>query len=316
MRKLKTWLAIDALTICYTAKNSGVIRQLFNMGSGKKDFGDFYLFCRKDKKQYKRDCVYDICYNNKKVSDLHSCKIGTLSFNRKPHEYTKEFYFFIKLSNKALYNGDFWCISYVSQHIGLTFHNFTKIEIDLDTEYNPLRLYEDFKSMGRLPKAKAGETPKKLLVKTIYNGKAVDWNSEKEIVKRQIKGLYYYHLADSHALNEKTLYVEPTKGEAFMKIYNKSNEVEWHSGKDYILEKYGNPSQLYRIELTVFSEEIKEYIKLYKAIQLNPLAIFQKRHILRLFKLYAHRLLRWNVGGVVVDFTDIYKPQKTTFLAL
>lgn len=299
MRHLTNWLAIDALTLCYTPKTKSIQQQLFSIGGGR-NFGDFYLI--RTYNQVSRNYAYEIRYQDALGIDS---ALGVMSFNIKPYEFTNEFYVWIKLNNKALYDGDWWCLSYVSQVLGLVFHNFSRMEISIDTNGNPLRLYENLKGLGKLPKP---------LAKTIYNSRVVDWNAPKEIVKRQIRGLRYNHLADSDTLSEKTLYVEPKKNEAFLKIYNKKNEIESESGKYYIMEKYGNPKQLYRIELTAFSEDIKEYTRKHKDIKLNPIALFQEKHILGIFKMFSRRLLRWNIGrGLGFSFADIYNPQKCSF---
>lgn len=304
MRNVRGWLAIDALTICYTPKSLDVLERLASIEVSQTiDYVDFTLL----RVEGERDCTYRIYYANERGENK---AMGTLSFNLKEDRLANEYLAWIRAENETLYNGDFWCVSYVAQVIGLVFHNFTTLDIAIDTNRNPLRIIELFKTLGK----------KDERITTIINGKAIDWGKPLERLLADAKGANYITPFVTNLLSCRTLSIRPIKAKkdkskgATLTIYNKANEVEQESGKQYILEKYNNPTYLWRTEIHLNNEQIKDYVKEHEELASNPHAIFLREHLLGLFYRNINSIIRWRIGRDKIGWEHIYEPQQIATL--
>lgn len=304
MKNVKGWLAIDALTICYTPTSIEVLERLANVEILHiVEYDDFTLL----RVEGERDCTYRIYYANEQGE---SKAMGTLSFNMREDRLANEYLVWIRVENETLYNTDFWCISYVAQVLGLVFHNFTTLDIAIDTTRNPLRIIEAFKMLGK----------KDDRVTTIINGKAIDWSKPLDRLLADTRGANYIHPFITNLLTYRTLSIRPCKAigdkskGATLTFYNKANEVEQESGKQYIMEKYGNPMHLWRTEIHLNNEQIKAYIKEREELASNPHGIFTKRHLLGLFYRYINSIIRWRIGRDVIGWEHLFNPSSVILL--
>ena len=60
-----------------------------------------------------------------------------------------------------------------------------------------------------------------------------------------------------------------------VQTYDKAAEISNASDKQYILERYGNPKKLYRTEVHLNAEDIKNYVE-HRNIQYTPLILFDE----------------------------------------
>jgi hypothetical protein len=130
--------------------------------------------------------------------------------------------------------------------LGMVFHNITMVDLAKDFTINPVtiikKLYKDTSTI------------------TIINGKAV---KDRKMI---IAGVSQSYSVSLDRLKNPTLYFKQAKAihnkskGIVVTAYNKMAEIE-ESGKDYILEFYGNPKRLNRLEVHLNSQEISDYFK-------------------------------------------------------
>ena len=104
-------------------------------------------------------------------------------------------------------------------------------------------------------------------ITTIINGKAIKDR------KKTLPNVNLVYSTSLDRLKGMTVYVKQAKAAhdkskgITIQAYNKLQEIEEASKKEYIKEFYGNPNKLYRIEVHLNNEEIKDYCKSHNTYQ-------------------------------------------------
>lgn len=161
---------------------------------------------------------------------------------------------FLELYNSSLYSrlgedksekvNGLNCVPYVVIPMGLRIHNVTELEIAADCNRNPIpiirKLIVDYNSFDM-----------------IVNGKRVTDEN------RTLAGYCEIH-GRSRAKVDRvpTLCFAQSKSDGLkLKMYNKTNEIEQASGKEYITDwnKFGRHS-IHRIEVTIKNEDYKQWL--------------------------------------------------------
>ena len=75
-------------------------------------------------------------------------------------------------------------------------------------------------------------------------------------------------------------------------VYRMLTEISNASDKQYILEHYGNPKRLYRTEVHLNAEDIKNYVERI-GIQYTPLILFDEAILEGMFFHYLGSVIRF-----------------------
>ena len=153
----------------------------------------------------------------------------------------------ISLNNQTLYTKDQYNLGFIATKLGLEPHNITTLDLCKDTPFNV------GKSVRKLIKDKT--------VTTILNGKRIKDRDEDRpeityITSGSLNKTDKYmtvNVKQKNAIKDKNRGVTVT-------TYDKVAEVQNSSGKDYILNYYGNPQKLYRTEVHLNNQEVKDYL--------------------------------------------------------
>ena len=88
--------------------------------------------------------------------------------------------------------------------------------------------------------------------------------------------------------------------------YNKHNEIMHKSNKYYILDYYGNPSKLYRLEVRLNNADIRKLSKMCK-IELSEDIIFDEHRLDELYLKALHSLLRFTHSRKKLDWQMLFE---------
>ena len=247
-RVCKRKIQIDALTACYEMRSPYLYEELSNLEYGERyDVCEFWVV--RTKARY-FNYAFTIWLNDGE-SDI---AFGTLKYdiaggnetsNKFPNGMRKVW---ISLDNAALYGDDIHNIFYIEQMLGLGFHNTTSLDLCLDTPFciaNQIKTYIHNSD-----------------VTTILNGKRI---KDRDADRPEISYVYSGSLNNQNKyltvnVKQKDAIKDKTKG-VTVTVYDKKTEVANSSGKQYVLDYYGNPKTLYRTEVHLNNEDVNAYIK-------------------------------------------------------
>lgn len=228
-------IAIDELKICYVAHQDSML-VLENVEVG--DYLDYlnYRFYRLTNERFRY--YYD-------VFDAEG-EVAQLKFGHYTDADDAEHYVFLRVLNPILYQAErMHRLLALPDAMGLYFNNYTAIDLAFDTNTNVTTL---IKKMMRDEE-----------VTTIFNGKAV--KDRKGI----LQGVTFEYSTTLQRLHYPTITFKQRKAIAkkdegvTVQAYDKKAEIENRSDKQYILEYYGNPKRLYRLEVRLRYRELKEF---------------------------------------------------------
>lgn len=273
---------IDALRLCYVAEPS-LLQELssFNIKTIRK-FGDFTLArVAADRFEF-----FFIIYLNAEGSRV---EIGSLKFGR--YGAVDSLYVYYQVQNEILYDrGLLDQALRFPDLLGLYFNNFTAIDIALDHKKNFSAI---IKRMMRNEK-----------ITTILNGKAI--KDRKEL----IKGVSFDYTSSLSRLHCPTITIKQAKAARnkskgiTIQSYDKKAEIETQSGKDYILNQYGNPRHLSRLEVRLSYANLKGYFSRLGQPQ-TIAALFDTAVLEDLFFFSLSSVLRFSRGRKPLAWKDI-----------
>ena len=87
-------------------------------------------------------------------------------------------------------------------------------------------------------------------------------------------------------------------------IYDKSAEISNSSGKQYIFEHYDNPKRLYRTEVHVNADDIKNYMER-QGIDYNPLFLFDEATLEDMFFHFLGSVIRFQSSKSDVSWSHL-----------
>ena len=228
-------IKIDELRICYVADEES-LRDLMAVEAGKfiDSFGYRFYRIINDRFCY----FYDIVLDGEQV--------GHIKFGHYTDLNDGVLYVYYKIFNAVLYDHDiFTRMLELPTLLGLVFNNFTAIDLAYDASVN-------FPSLIR--KMMRDEK-----VTTIINGKAVI------DPKCLVQGVTIDYSTTLKRLVHPTITIRQKKAISnknegiTIQAYDKKAEVLNKSNKQYILDYYGNPKRLYRLEVRLPYRELKDY---------------------------------------------------------
>ena len=247
-RVCKRKVMIDALTVCFEVENHYHFDRISSLDFGETyDLYEFQLV-RIEGRYY--DNVYTITY----MDDDTEIEFGQLKFNISRGSESGNLHengnlkVWISLNNQTLYTKDLYNLGFIATKLGLEPHNITTLDLCKDTPFNV------GKSLRKLIKDKTATT--------ILNGKRVkDRNEDRpEITYTSSGSLNKNDKYMTVNVKQKNAVKDKSKG-ITLTTYDKAAEVKNSSGKDYILNFYGNPKNLYRTEVHLNNQEVKDYLE-------------------------------------------------------
>ena len=261
-RVCKRPIQIDALTICYEVVHPCYYEQLSNLDYGEcLDMYEFRLY-RTDGRYF--DNVYAIrLWNGTRDIEWGYLKFNLARGDEQSNTHTSGLRkVWMSLNNETLYTDDFHFLTYIEQRLGLEFHNVTSLDLCLDTPF----------SISPLVKAYLHRKD----VITILNGKRIlDRDEDRAEISYTTSGsLNKQDKYKTVNIKQRNAIKDKTKG-VTVQTYDKAAEISNASDKRYILEYYGNPKRLYRTEVHLNADDIKNYIE-HKDDQYTPLILFDE----------------------------------------
>ena len=278
-RVCKRPIQLDAVSLCYEVVHLYYYEQLSSLNYGECfDMDEFRLY-RTEGRYF--DNVYSIRLDN------GTCDIdwGVLKFNlargdEQSNTHTsgnRKVWF--SLNNETLYSKDIHFLTYIEQRLGLEFHNVTSLDLALDTPF----------CVSPLVKAYLHNKD----VTTILNGKRItDRDEDRPEISYTTSGsLSKQDKYKTVNIKQRNAIKDKSNG-ITVQTYDKVAEISNASDKQYILERYGNPTRLYRTEVHLNAEDIKNYVKR-KDIQYTPFILFDKATLEDMFFHFLGSVIRF-----------------------
>ena len=278
-RVCKRPIQIDALTLCYEVEQPYYYEQLSNLDYGEcLDLCEFQLY-RTEGRYF--DNVYAIHLHN----STRNIEWGYLKFNLARGDEQSNTHtsgnrkVWMSLNNETLYTDDFHFLTYIEQRLGLGFHNVTSLDLALDTPF----------SVSPLVKAYAHNKN----VITILNGKRITDRDEDrpELTYTTSGSLNKQGKYLTVNIKQRNAIKDKSKGITVL-TYDKAAEISNASDKKYILEHYGNPKHLYRTEVHLNAEDIKNYVER-RDIDYTPLILIDEATLEDMFFHFLGSVIRF-----------------------
>lgn len=300
MRKKKSTISVDKLTLCYRATDE-VINKL-NEYDELIDSDDCFTLVRvpSDEALFANSFHIMISYGGSGRS--HHKKFATLKTKLRSMGDNKVNYVWLYIENWVfyevfgIYDGSKcnWlsCVDYIADELGLSLNNITDLHIALDTSINFAK---------KIKHAQFNDD-----YEVILNGKV---RSDK---KKVLDEILHIQTGDQCRLRTLTICINPKKQDGLsLKAYDKKKELE-KSNKDYIPQWNGLKDRDYRVELTIKNEHLKEFYQwkgetVPDELLMTTLAS-QSQSQDMLFDMlcyFSNRLLRFRYGGKVISIFQL-----------
>ena len=93
--------------------------------------------------------------------------------------------------------------------------------------------------------------------------------------------------------------------------YDKLAEIRNISGKNYILELYGEPKKLHRLEVHLNNDDIKDYFNK-SGEELNIGILYNEKFLFGLFYSTLESLIRFERKGKIIEWWDVLEKRVIT----
>ena len=270
------------MKICYTATPDDLNELMsIEIGSSMELYG--YRFCRAISDRFRY--YFEVWKNDEQVAWLKYGLYTDLS--------TAKHFIYYKINNQVLYTPDqLNVILELPEKFGFVFNNYTAIDLALDSNVNFTSLIK------RMIRNKA--------VTTIINGKAIKDR------KQVLQGVSFQYSTSLDRLKHAAITIKQKKAISNKKngivvqAYDKKAEVEQNSEKRYILDFYGQPKRLYRLEVRLHYQELKDY---FSKITGEPIIkTMSDQDLLQdLFYYHLSAVLRFTQGRKKLDWPTLIK---------
>ena len=290
-------ISADKVKLCYTLYENSPLYQLMEapLEIYELPHWDFRLE-RTEGKYY--NYIYKIIYlertSNNPNSEYDMQCYGTLRWGLKADkEGEMSGFVWIKIDNKQLYLNYNYNIpnrliylDYIEGMLGLKFHNLTRLDLAFDDTRNlSKRLIRAIRDENLIP---------------IVNGTKV---TDRD---KLLEDILYIGVGSCRRIKEYSLIVQQKNGDLRLSAYNKKREIESNSGKHYIIEANGNPNFLFRLEVRVNGDTLREYFQ-HLGIEYNSMLFCREGFLWRLFLDFSNRVLRFQTvkGRQTLDVLDV-----------
>lgn len=290
-RVCKRPIQLDAAVLCYEVVHPYYYEQLSSLDHGKSLVIDEFRLYRTEGRYF--DNVYAIRLDN----GTRDIEWGFLKFNlargdeqNNTHASGNRKVWF-SLNNETLYSKDIYFLTYIEQRLGLEFHHITSLDLCLDTPF----------SVSPLVKAYLHNKD----VTTILNGKRIKDRDENrpEISYTTSGSLNKQDKYKTVNIKQRNAIKDKSRGITVLS-YDKAAEISNASNKQYILDYYGNPKKLYRTEVHLNAEDIKNYVERI-GIQYTPLVLFDEATLEGMFFHYLGSVIRFQSRNIDVSWKHL-----------
>lgn len=283
-------LNIDALRLCYEITDPHNIDIVRTSDIGEEvDFMYFYLR-RIEGKHFK--FVYEIRYSDAGIDKLFGeLRLGINDDkeenNRHPNGFSKAW---ISIDNHVLYSDEIYYLEFIENNLGLELHNITTLDLCLDLSNDIARM------IRKLIRNKK--------ITTILNGKKIiDRSQDRPEITYISSGNMDKDKYLTVCVKQKKAMKDKSRGST-LTAYNKKAEIANSSSKKYIEEFYGNPDKLYRLEVHLNNDEVKEYLNRTRQ-KLSFYSLVDVKFLLRLFNQTINSLIRFEHEGKKLEWDDL-----------
>ena len=290
-RVCKRPIQIDALTICCEVVHPYYYEQLSTIDYGEcLDMNEFRLYRTEGR-------YFDNVYAIRLWNGTQDIEWGYLKFNLARGDEQSNTHtsgkrkVWMSLANETLYTDDFHFLTYIEQRLGLEFHNVTSLDLCLDTPFSISPLIKVYLH--------------KKDVTTILNGKRIiDRDEDRAEISYTTSGsLNKQDKYKTVNIKQRNAIRDKSKGITVL-TYDKAAEISNASDKQYILEHYGNPKRLYRTEVHLNAEDIKNYVEL-SGNQYTPLILFDEAFLEGMFFYYLGSVIRFQSRKIDVSWEHL-----------
>ena len=286
-------ISADKIKLCYTLYEDAPLFQLMEtpLEIYELPHWDFHLE-RTEGKYY--NYIYKIIYLERTSNNLNSeydmqC-FGALRWGLKADkEGEMSGFVWIEIDNKQLYlnynyntHNRLVYLDYIEGMLGLKFHNLTRLDLAFDDTRNlSKRLIRAIRDENLIPIV----------------------NTDRD---KLLEDILYIGVGSCRRIKEYSLIVQQKNGDLRLSAYNKKREIESNSGKHYIAEANGNPNYIFRLEVRVNGDTLREYVQ-HLGIEYNPMLFCNEDFLWRLFLDFSNRVLRFQTvkGKQTLDVLDI-----------
>ena len=273
---------IDELRLCYVAEPS-LLEDLSKVEVGDSWIAPPFILFRQGGDRF--EFTFAVC-----LGELGEHKeIGVLKYGR--YGAGDSPYVYFKILNWVLYSPPTLQLAMsLPDLLGLLFNNFTAIDIAIDFR----------KNIGTIIKRMMRDER----VTTILNGRA------QKDRRRIIQGMTVDYSTSLNRLHCPTITLRQAKAKRnkdkgiTVQAYDKKAEIEAGYGKDYILEYYGRPRFLFRLEVRLRYQELQDYCRKEKLIQSADL-VCDPTFLLGAFYYHLSAVLRFTKGRRPLAWEDI-----------
>ncbi|MDH6343171.1 hypothetical protein M2480_001797 [Parabacteroides sp. PFB2-12] len=294
-------LHIDALRLCYEVVEPFHIEALkqVEVGETYDEFETFYLL-RIAGKHF--DYVYQVRYNEFGENLLFGeLRLGINKDAEANNIHTNGCVkAWINVSNRVLYNDEIHYLDFITCCLGLEVHNITCLDICADVSVNVAR------RLKRLIRNKN--------ITTILNGCVVrDRSVDRPEITFQTSGDMDRDKYLTTMIKQRKAIRDKSRGTTIV-AYDKRAEILNSSKKSYILDCYDNPTSLYRVEVHLNNDEVKDYLKSHvKDEHFHYYSlIFNEELLWKIFSYHLHGIIYFKDGNRKIDWADILLGDITT----
>lgn len=271
---------IDELKICYVASNDELSHlEAVEVGEYADMFG--YRLYRMVNDRFR--CFFDVVLNGNPVAQL--------KFGHYTDRDDATTYVYFKVLNPILYDAEkLRKVLELPTKMGMVFNNYTAIDLAYDSPQNLPTL---IKKMMRDKD-----------VTTIINGKAV--HDRKSV----LDGVLFMYSSTLNRLNNPTITIKQKKATnnkndgITVQAYNKKAEILQSSKKQYILDYHGNPSRLYRLEVRLHNQELKDYFATNHIIPTTDI-LYDGELLRELFFYHLGTVIRFTRGRTKIQWKEL-----------
>ena len=273
---------IDELRLCYVAEPS-LLQDLSHLNTRSSRKCEDFILDRVDGDRF--EFFFNIYLDDNRTR----IELGSIKFGR--YGAADSQYVFFKIRNEILYD----------QHLldqalrfpdllGLCFNNFTAIDIAMDHRKNFSAI---IKRMMRNDK-----------ITTILNGRAIKDR------RQLIRGVTFDYASSLSRLHCPTITIKQAKAAKnkskgiTIQSYDKRAEIEAKSGKNFILNQYGNPKHLFRLEVRLSYRNLRDYFKK-KGVPQTIEVLFDPDILTEMFFTHLASVLRFTKGRKPLDWKEI-----------
>ena len=269
---------IDALTLCYIAE--GQLLNTLREVSHRIDIEAFTLhrILARAFHQY-----FDVVLRGRKVASIY--------FDRRETEET-ELYLWMRFENFVLYDEVLLVeVLSLTKLLKLTFNNISHLDLARDFRYN---VSERIRVLMRNP-----------TLKTMINGKQIRNRDE------VLRGITRTCRMSLNRDKTKSLTIKQAKAiknkydGITLDSYDKMDEITNKSEKQYILDYYGNPIRLHRLELRLNNQDIRRLAES-TGVAITDELIFDKECLDILFFQALQSVIRFTDGRKKLDWQKLF----------